>query len=268
MIQEATIESPATETVVETPTAVETPVVATETPTTEQRPEYVPEKFWKDGKPDLEGMAKSYQSLESAFHTKHPLSADLPASPAEYALAPEKLPDGMVLPPEVLGKFQEVFHAKGVGQAAAKEIVNAFVEMEAANFEAATKAYQTKLGEDKAALVTKWGGEEAYNARKDEIANLVTEKLGADPNDAALFSNPRVVEFLAKTQEWVKAMEKQLGEDAKAAAKGSMAPGTTFTNGADEANRIMRDASHPDHAAYMAGDTNVQKRVLKLLGAE
>lgn len=30
-----------------------------------QRPEYVPEKFWKDGKADLEGLAKSYAELET-----------------------------------------------------------------------------------------------------------------------------------------------------------------------------------------------------------
>lgn len=31
------------------------------------RPDYIPEKFWKDGKADLEGLAKSYAELETKF---------------------------------------------------------------------------------------------------------------------------------------------------------------------------------------------------------
>lgn len=36
-------------------------------PSGPQRPEYVPEKFWKDGKVDVEGMARSYGELEKKF---------------------------------------------------------------------------------------------------------------------------------------------------------------------------------------------------------
>lgn len=36
-------------------------------PSGPQRPEYVPEKFWKDGKVDIEGMARSYGELEKKF---------------------------------------------------------------------------------------------------------------------------------------------------------------------------------------------------------
>src|SRR5262245_59197561 len=33
-------------------------------PPADQRPEYIPEKFWKDGKPDVENLGRSYVSLE------------------------------------------------------------------------------------------------------------------------------------------------------------------------------------------------------------
>jgi hypothetical protein len=36
----------------------------------EARPDYVPEKFWKDGKVDLETAFKSYGELETRFNTK------------------------------------------------------------------------------------------------------------------------------------------------------------------------------------------------------
>lgn len=39
------------------------------------RPEYIPEKFWKDGKVDSEGLAKSYTELEKAKATPPPRSA-------------------------------------------------------------------------------------------------------------------------------------------------------------------------------------------------
>jgi hypothetical protein len=35
-----------------------------------QRPEYIPEKFWREGKPDIENLAKSYAELTSWKNTK------------------------------------------------------------------------------------------------------------------------------------------------------------------------------------------------------
>lgn len=58
-----------------------------------QRPDYVPEKFWKDGRIDLENAFKSYSELETRFTTKteellKQLDADrrknLPESPDKY----------------------------------------------------------------------------------------------------------------------------------------------------------------------------------------
>lgn len=61
-----------------------------------QRPDYVPEKFWKDGKIDLENAFKSYTELETRFTTKtedllKQLDADrrkgLPEAPEKYELS-------------------------------------------------------------------------------------------------------------------------------------------------------------------------------------
>ena len=35
-----------------------------------ERPEWLPEKFWNDGKPDYENLSKSYVEAEKAIHTK------------------------------------------------------------------------------------------------------------------------------------------------------------------------------------------------------
>jgi len=64
-------------------------------PAAAERPDYVPEKFWKDGKPDLESLAKSYGELETKFTTKSEdllktLDAErrkgLPDAPEKYEL--------------------------------------------------------------------------------------------------------------------------------------------------------------------------------------
>jgi hypothetical protein len=47
-----------------------------------QRPEWIPEKFWKDGKADYEGLAKSYAELEKKV-----------GAPKEEPKAPEGKPD-------------------------------------------------------------------------------------------------------------------------------------------------------------------------------
>jgi hypothetical protein len=63
---------------------------------TAQRPDYIPEKFWRDGKPDIENLAKSYGELETRFTTKTEtllknLDAErrkgLPEAPEKYEIA-------------------------------------------------------------------------------------------------------------------------------------------------------------------------------------
>ncbi|MBF7012537.1 hypothetical protein QUC32_23090 [Novosphingobium resinovorum] len=63
-------------------------------PSGPQRPEWCPEQFWKDGKADTEGLAKSYAELRSKMDSK---PADTPADPAAPA-SPEAAPrpDGKI----------------------------------------------------------------------------------------------------------------------------------------------------------------------------
>lgn len=231
------------------------------------RPDYIAEKFWKDGRADVEALGRSYQELETAFSRKHPTAADLPKEPAGYQFKPDALPDGVVWVPEIADRFAQVFHDQRIGQTSARAITDAFVQIEAQQVKAAAEAYETRLREDRTALVEKWGGQEAFETRRQDIAALVTEKLGADPDDAALFSSPRVVDFLATTTEYVRSLERQLGEDALAAAKGAVAPGHAFTDAKAEATRIMRDAGHPEHESYIRGDAGTVRKVMGLLGS-
>lgn len=71
-----------------------------------QRPDYVPEKFWKDGKVDLETAFTSYKELETKFTTKteellKQLDSErrkgLPEAPEKYEM---KLPEEIGLKPD------------------------------------------------------------------------------------------------------------------------------------------------------------------------
>ncbi len=222
-----------------------------------ERPDYIAEKFWKDGKADVESLGKSYQELETAFSKKNPHAADLPKDARGYALKPEAIPEGLAWSDDAAGQFAEVFHKNGVGAGAARNIVAAFMETEAASLTAAGSAYEARLKEGREMLSAAWGGEEAYEHRVGEINKLVTGALGEDPQDAQLFSDPRVVGFLGRVVDL-------LGEDAKAALN-SVAGDGNFADGAQVANRIMREPSHPEHAKYLAGDGETVRKVMRLL---
>ncbi|MCU0751542.1 MAG: hypothetical protein MUC40_00660 [Akkermansiaceae bacterium] len=224
-----------------------------------QRPEWFPEKYWKDGgQSDIETLGRSYLELERKFHTKFPTAGEVPEKPDAYQLKPEKLPDGIQWSDEAAAKFAEVFHAQGIPTAAAQAIVNQYLELEAGALGNATKEYERQLAEGRAMLEEKWGGADAYRQRAEQIEQLVTGTLGGDPNDPTLFSNPRVVEFLGRVAD-------VLSEDAQAALKGSVAPGGNFASGADLAGKIMNDPSHPEHARYMQGDPQTVAKVMRLL---
>jgi len=62
-----------------------------------QRPEHVPEKFWKDGKVDTDGLAKSYTELQGAFSKV--TASNTPVTPNE----PDKSGLGIPKPPEKKG---------------------------------------------------------------------------------------------------------------------------------------------------------------------
>lgn len=79
---------------------VETAGIPAEGP---QRPEYLPEKFWKDGQADLEALAKSYASLESRFS-----QGEQPAAPApEAAPKVEVKADGKIEKPQEQAPTEE-----------------------------------------------------------------------------------------------------------------------------------------------------------------
>lgn len=73
--------------------------VAPPPPSGPQRPEYVPEQFFKDGKVDIESLAKSYAELRSKMDGKQPEQQQQQEQP--NAEAPKVGADGKIEKPEV-----------------------------------------------------------------------------------------------------------------------------------------------------------------------
>lgn len=111
------------------------------------RPDYIPEKFWKDGKADLEGLGKSYVELEGWKGKKvEELTAEALKADRANRKVPEKA-DGYALPaldqaglkPEALkddplvGLWREVAHKHGIGQDGFEEGLKRFVELQIAS---------------------------------------------------------------------------------------------------------------------------------------
>lgn len=134
-----------------------------------QRPDYVPEKFWKDGKVDLETAFKSYGELETKFTTKtedllKQLDAErrkgLPEAPDKYEVqlgedAPVKKEDLEAHP--ALGWWRETAFAAGLPPEKFNEGVEQLVGIltQGPDLEAEAK----KLGENATArieAVSKW----------------------------------------------------------------------------------------------------------------
>jgi len=217
------------------------------------RPEFIPEKFWKDGKPDVENMAKSYAALETKLGKS---AGEVPDAPEGYTLKPEKLPDGIQFNEDAAKQFATAFHNAGVTKEQAGKITDVWFQMEKANHDAMAAAYQESLTKGTEALKKEWGS--GYAEKIGKVKSVV-QSLGYDPTDATLFSNPTVVKFLGK-------VTGLLSEDAVASMRGAVAPGSSFVSPTEEAHAIMTDDKHPEHRKYMEGDRNVVKKVARLLG--
>ena len=124
-----------------------TPIEAA--PSTNQRPDFIPESFWdaQKGEAKLDQLAISYANLEKAFSSKSQAPkkpgadaspedqakyfADLrkftgaPEKPEDYGLkAPDKLPEGVEWNAELAGKAASIAHKYSVPPEALQELIN------------------------------------------------------------------------------------------------------------------------------------------------
>jgi len=160
-------------------------VPAEETPVAE-RPEHIPEKFWKEGNVDVDEMAKSYVQLESYVGGKEDalrekLIEELANEHAEtvpenYELPklPEGITEEMVQENPMYSWWQETAKTNGMNQEEYEAGINAYVEM--------MQSQQPNLEKEMEAL-----GENA-NSRIDAVNAWASKNFPPEEYEAIQYS--------------------------------------------------------------------------------
>lgn len=167
------------------PVTEATAEVTTEAQTNEQSDEpdysFVPKKFLKDGKPDLEKLSQSYQSLEKKLGAKGIVA---PESADEY-----EFEDADAFDAESLAAFREDAHKLGLSTEQFKGVM--------AKYKAQIDALVPNPDKTESQLKSEWGD--------DYKANLSAAKRAFDqlaPSDISIddpvFNNPTVLKLLAR----------------------------------------------------------------------
>lgn len=149
-------------------------------PTEGQRPDYIPEKFWKDGKADLEGLAKSYAELEKKNSTPPAKPAEGEAKPGEQKPGEQVTPKGdEVFKPyfeevEKNGKLSDESYAALEKQGFSRKMVDAYARgIAAERTESEGKVFEAVGGQEQYAQVIEWAGKNLPQGEIDAFNNLL-----------------------------------------------------------------------------------------------
>lgn len=154
-----------------------------------ERPEWLPEKFFKDGNPDYEGLAKSYTEAETYIgKKKEELTAEiktqieqeqikgLPEEPSKYVL-PE-IPDTYNTETPLMDGWKKYCHENKLGQEAFDKGIQLFISSQPTLDEQAEKA---KLGENvnqRLEAVSLWANKNFNDAERNVIAGMCVTAEG------------------------------------------------------------------------------------------
>lgn len=194
-------------------------------PSTNQRPDFIPEKFWdaQKGEAKLDQLAISYANLEKAFSSKSQAPkkpgadaspedqakyfADLrkftgaPEKPEDYGLkAPDKLPEGVEWNAELAGKAASIAHKYSVPPEALQELINLNNE----NISGLVEKSQAIQQEQVAAMVAELNAEWKDNAKDNwQRANRGAIALGVDLEASGLGNNPHFIRAALRFDEMI-----------------------------------------------------------------
>jgi len=226
-----------------------------------ERPEWLPEKFWVDGKPAFDQLATSYKGLEQLLGKKanaivipgegskpEEIAAfrkalGVPEKPDGYQLKPEQLPDGVQVREENLAKFAAIAHEHNVTPAAMKQIIGAMVEIQAADAKSAEDAAQAEGAQAVETLKNElWKGQDFVANLK--LAERAARTFGIDPKSPGL-SDPYVVAGLVKAAKQISEGKLVKGEDVSG-----------LMDGPARAKSIRTNPSDPLYQKYQEGDAD------------
>ena len=234
-----------------------------------EKPEWLPEKFWRDDKADMEALAKSYQGLEQLLGKKanaivppteksspeevaaYRKAIGVPDSPEGYQLKPEQLPEGVTWDDNVAKRAAELAHKHNIPAAAMSELMKFDMERAALMNQAAASMIEQQLESGRAELQKVWGDK---MPEKIELARRAAVTAGVDPSSQG-FVDPQVVKAIVNLAE-------KLSDDRLVAGDQT---GVSSTRA--RARDIMTNQANPLYARYQEGDAEVVDQVRRMLTA-
>lgn len=171
---------------------VETTEAVEATPAVE-RPEWLPEKFWVDGNPSYENLAKSYSELEKMRgNMKEAVLKEFeaerlgarPESPADY-----KLPEADYLDMDQLSAspivewWRNFAHESGYNQEQFEAAISKYAEVEVGRIQKSYQREMAALGENADArieAVTLWMNNSFNEAQREALADACTTAAGVE----------------------------------------------------------------------------------------
>lgn len=234
-----------------------------------EKPEWLPEKFWREDKADVESLAKSYQGLEQLLGKKanavpvpnekstpeeiaaYRKAIGVPDSPEGYQLKPEQLPEGVTWDENVAKRAAELAHKHNIPAAAMSELMKFDMERAALMNQAAASMIEQQLESGRAELERVWGDK---MPEKIELARRAAVTAGVDPSSQG-FVDPQVVKAIVSLAE-------KLSDDRLVAGDQT---GVSSTRA--RARDIMTNQANPLYQRYQEGDPEIVDQVRRMLTA-
>ena len=231
------------------------------------KPDWLPEKFWREDKADVEALSKSYQGLEQLLgkkanavpvpnekSTAEEISAyrkaiGVPESPEGYKLKPEQLPNGVSWDDSVAKRAAELAHKHNIPAAAMSELMKFDLERAALMNQAAASMIETQLESGRAELQRVYGDK---MPEKIELARRAAVTAGVDPSSQG-FVDPQVVKAIVSLAE--KLSDDRLIEGNQTGISSTRA----------RARDIMTNESNPLYQRYQDGDSEIVDQVRRMI---
>jgi hypothetical protein len=232
-----------------------------------EKPEWLPEKFWRNDAADVESLAKSYQGLEQLLGKKAKAvvppdeksspeewatwrkTLGVPDKPEDYKIKPEQLPEGFSWDEQSAKRVAEVAHKHNIPAAALQDLVKFDLERQQMMQQAAISMAQQELESGREEL------KRVYGDKMDEkitLAKRAALTVGANPLSRG-FVDPEVMKAFVSLAE-------KLSDDKLVAGDQ-----TTASSSRARARDIMTNKANPMYARYQEGDPEVVDQVRRML---
>jgi hypothetical protein len=246
------------------------PTSATSAPAAEaltEKPDWVPDKYWRNDKIDVESMAKGFNGLEQLLGKKaqavvppnekstpeevaeYRKAIGVPDSPQGYNLKPEQLPEGVTWDENVAKQAAELAHKHHIPASAMQDLMKFDMERAALMNQAAAGMIESQLEAGRAELQKVWGDK---MPEKIDLARRAAVTAGVDPSSQG-FVDPQVVKAIVGLAEKL-SDDKLVGGDQ-----------TSATSTRARARDIMTNQTNPLYARYQEGDAEIVDQVRRML---